>query len=133
MELNDKYDTLKKLLDNSYSPYSHFRVSALIETDKKELIGGVNIENISYGASICAERVAITSALAKGYHKENLKALYIMCDTKELGMPCFVCRQVMSEHLEKNCPVVVFSNDGKKKIFTVGELCPYPFESEELK
>lgn len=132
MELNDKKEKLISLLSHSYSPYSHFRVAALLELKDGNLIEGVNVENISYGATICAERVAITSAIAKGYQKKDFKALYILCDSKEIGMPCFLCRQVMCEHFEKNMPVVLFSLE-ESKTFTVEELCPYPFESEELR
>ena len=62
-------EKLLRLLNNSYSPYSHFRVAAIVVTKDGQEFSGVNIENASYGATICAERVAITNAIANGVKK----------------------------------------------------------------
>ena len=89
-------EKLEKLLKNSYSPYSHFPVAAIaVMKDGKEFYG-VNVENASYGATICAERSAIVSAISKGYQKGDFKELYIMVDSDKVSTCCFLCRQVIT-------------------------------------
>ena len=125
-------EELKKLLENSYSPYSKFRVSSIVVTNDGNIFKGVNVENASFGATICAERNAITNAITSGYNKKDFTKLYIMSDAKEGSMPCFMCRQVINEFFDKDCEVILYSNDGEKEIYTVRELCPYPFGSSDL-
>ena len=126
-------EKLIKLLDNSYSPYSKFRVSAICVMKDGREFSGVNVENASYGATICAERSAITSAISNGYKKSDFKELYVMCDNEKLGMPCFSCRQVMVELMDKKTKIVVINPKGENKEFTLEELCPYPFSEDDLK
>ena len=94
-------ESLKRLLRNSYSPYSNFKVSAICLMKDGKTFGGVNVENASYGATICAERVAITSAIANGYTKGDFSKLYVMCDTSKIASSCFMCRQVINEFFEQ--------------------------------
>ena len=68
---------LLELLENSYSPYSKFRVSSIVVTKDDKCYSGVNIENASYGATICAERVAILKAVSNGHRKGDLKKIYV--------------------------------------------------------
>lgn len=133
--MNEK---LKRLLKNSYSPYSNFRVSSIVVMKDGTEFGGVNVENASYGATICAERNAIIQAIAHGYGKGDFEKIYVMCDDqddddKELGMCCMLCRQVIQEFFEKNKEVIAMSLDGNIEKHTVEELCPYPFDEEDLK
>ena len=126
-------EKLIKLLENSYSPYSKFRVSAIVVTkDKKEFVG-VNVENAAYGSSICAERSAILQAISQGYKKGELESLYVMCDNKKIGMPCFACRQVISELFSEDAIITCMNPDGDVLKLQVKDLCPYPFGSEDLK
>ncbi len=126
-------DKLVELLNNSYSPYSHFRVAAIAVMKDGAEFKGVNVENASYGASICAERSAILSAISNGYKRYDFDKLYVMCDNDKIGMPCFVCRMTISELFEKNCEIICMNPSGESKIHTVSELCPYPFSDEDLK
>jgi len=126
-------EKLIKLLNNSYSPYSKFRVAAILVCNDGVEFSGVNVENASYGATICAERSAILSAVSKGYRKGDFKELYVMCDNLKIGMPCNICRQVFLEFFEKNMPVICMNPEGDMVTKTVSELCPYPFDSEDLK
>jgi cytidine deaminase len=126
-------DKLIKLLDNSYSPYSKFRVGAIVVMKDGCEFNGVNVENASYGASICAERSAILSAISNGYKKGDFKELHIMCDSQKIGMPCFNCRMVISELFDLDCNILAYNNLGDVEIHTVKELCPYPFSEENLK
>ena len=90
-------EELIKLLDKSYAPYSKFHVGAIVEAKDGKYIPGVNVENASYGATICAERNAITTAVTMGYKKGDFKNIYIMVSGEKLSMPCFMCRQVIVE------------------------------------
>lgn len=126
-------DKLVKLLDNSYSPYSHFRVAAILVCKDGKEFNGVNVENAAYGSSICAERSAILSAVSNGYKKGDFKELYVMCDNEKIGTPCFACRQVFVELFDKDMEVTCMNPEGEYIIKTVSELAPFPFDSEDLK
>lgn len=126
-------EKLVSLLENSYSPYSHFRVAAIAVMKDGREFHGVNVENASYGATICAERSAILSAISAGYKKGDFKELYVMCDNEKIGMPCFVCRMVISEFFNKSDNIICMNPNGEEEIHTVEELCPYPFSDEDLK
>ena len=123
---------LEKLLNNAYAPYSKFLVSCvLITKDNKEFFG-VNVENASYSSGICAERSAIVSAISSGYKKEDFKELHVMVSSGNISMPCFACRQVICEFFKKEAKVYCYSTTGEVIVHTVEELCPYPFESDDL-
>ena len=126
-------DKLLELHKNSYAPYSNFYVSAIIVAKDGVEFSGVNVENASYGASICAERSAIVSAISAGYKKGDFTELNVMVSSGEIGMPCFVCRQVISEFFDKDAIVRCFATTGEYKEYTVEEICPYPFGSDDLK
>jgi cytidine deaminase len=127
-------EKLLELGKYSYSPYSKFRVASIaVMKDGKEF-KGVNVENASYGACVCAERIAIFSAITQGYKKGDFKELHIMClDSKQISTSCFACRQVISELFDKTAKVICYNNNGETKEFTVKELCPYPFDEDDLK
>ena len=125
-------DKLIKLLDNSYSPYSNYKVSSIVVMNDGTEFGGVNVENASYGATLCAERTAIFSAIAAGYKRYDFKEIYVMNGTHKIGSSCFICRQVMSEMFKKNCKVVFMNIDGDEEEYTIEDICPYPFDDDNL-
>ena len=127
-------EKLLKLAENSYSPYSHFRVATiLIMKDGKEFVG-VNVENAAYGSGICSERSAILAAISNGYKKGDFKEMHCMCaDSDRVSTSCFACRQVMSELFDKDVKCYFYCKTGEYKVYTVSELCPYPFDEEDLK
>ncbi len=112
----------KKVLGNSYAPYSNFRVCAVLLTEEGEIFTGVNIENSSFGLTICAERVAIFKAVSEGY--KNLKAILIYTD-KNPCYPCGACLQVMSE-FNKDMEIFIVEDEKiiKRKL---KDLYPFPF------
>ena len=127
-------EKLLKLAENSYSPYSNYRVATIVVMkDGKEFVG-VNVENAAYGSSICSERSAILNAISNGYTKGDFKELHCMCaDSNKISTSCFGCRQVICELFDKDALLYFYSNNGDVKSFTVSELCPYPFNEEDLK
>ena len=124
---------LKELLNSSYSSYSHFRVASIVVMKDGREFRGVNVENASYGATICAERSAIVSAISAGYKKHDFETLYVMCDNEKIGFSCMLCRQVISEFFEPDKKVIAMNPNGEEISLTVKELCPYPFSDEDLK
>ncbi len=127
-------EELLELGKNSYSPYSQFRVAAIVVMKDGNKFRGVNVENASYGATICAERSGILSAVSAGYKKGDFKELHIMClDSNKISTPCFMCRQVISELFDKDAIVTCYNNNGESKEYKVSELCPYPFAEDDLK
>ena len=125
-------DKLLELHKNSYARYSNYQVSAIVVMNDGKEFCGVNVENASYGVCNCAERSAIYSAISNGYKRYDFEKLYVMCDTDKLGTPCFICRQVISEMFESEKQVICITNRGEERVFTVSELCPYPFNDESL-
>lgn len=126
-------DKLLSLLNNSYSPYSKFRVACIAIMNDGCEYTGVNVENASYGATICAERVAITKAVSEGYKKNDFKELHVMCDSNKISSCCFICRQVITEFFNSDSRIILYNNLGETKELTVKELCPLPFDEEDLK
>ena len=125
-------EKLKKLLENSYSPYSKFPVSAVVVMKDGKEIYGVNVENASYGATICAERNVFTTAIAYGYKPKDFEKLYIM--TKgDISTPCFICRQFITEFFDEDKEIICMNEQGQEKIYTVKDLCPHPFNEGDLK
>ncbi len=125
-------DKLLSLLNNSYSPYSHFRVSAICVMKDGVEFSGVNVENASYGATICAERTAILSSIAAGYKKGDFDKLYVMVDSDKISSCCFMCRQVITEFFDKESDIILMNRLGEEKILKVSELCPMPFDEGDL-
>ena len=123
---------LIELLDKAYAPYSNFRVSCIVVTRDDKCYSGVNIENASYGATICAERVAISKAVSNGHLKGDFKAIYVMVDSDKISSCCFLCRQVMLEFFDMDASVILMNKYGEEKVLKVSDLCPYPFSSGDL-
>ncbi|NSW91798.1 MAG: cytidine deaminase [Firmicutes bacterium] len=111
----------------AYVPYSKFRVGAAVLTENDNIYTGVNIENASYGATICAERTAIIKAVSNGEVK--IKALAVSSDGEEIIFPCGICRQVLLEFGDCNTIIICSRNNGEFEVYTLGELLPYAFKS----
>ncbi|MDO4500894.1 MAG: cytidine deaminase [Erysipelotrichaceae bacterium] len=118
-------------MKNAYAPYSHYYVGAAVLTKDGEYTPGANIENASYGATNCGERTAIFAAYAKGYRKDDIEALAIVTSGDRIGTPCGICRQVLSELLNKDTPIIL-SNGKDEMITNIEELLPYSFGEEDL-
>ncbi|WP_033160252.1 cytidine deaminase [Mycoplasmoides alvi] len=125
------FEKLLELLKNAYVPYSRFRVSCLIMSDGG-WFAGVNIENCAYSPSICAERSAVSSMVTAGF--KNICQVYLLTNTlnKEVGTPCGVCRQVLSEFAKPNVPVIAYNLKGEKKVYKIGELLPFSFNVDSM-
>ena len=87
----------RQLLSKAYAPYSHFPVGAVLLMDDGQIIEGVNVENVSFGATNCAERTAIFTAVTQGYGPKSIQAIAVAGDTEDFLPPCCICRQVLVE------------------------------------
>ena len=113
-----------KAMKRAYAPYSQFKVGAALLTKSGKVFEGFNIENSSYGLSICAERVAIFSAVVAG--EKDFEKIAIVADTDKLVSPCGACRQVMSEFGDFQ---VIMTNTSRQLIVrSVSELLPFAFK-----
>lgn len=125
-------DKLKDIIGNSYSPYSGYPVAAFVITKDGREFSGVNVENASYGACICAERTALVKAVSEGARPGDFRSLHLMVGSGKIGMPCFMCRQMITEFFDPECDVVCWSTSGDKREYKVSEICPEPFSKEDL-
>jgi len=120
----------KQARENSYAPYSEFRVGAAIEMEDGEIYTGCNVESASYGLTVCAERVAIWKAISEGKHK--VRNIAVVADTKELTPPCGVCRQIIWE-FGGNVPVTLANLNGGRETIDMKDLLPRAFDTKFLK
>lgn len=114
-------------------PYSNYHVGAALLLEDGRIISGFNIESPAFTPTICAERSTLFSALTQyDYKKGTAKAIAIYASDKKPASPCGVCRQVMSDLLEKDTPVLLFGENGVENSSTVGELLPLSFSEDSL-
>lgn len=119
-------------LKYSYSPYSQFPVGCALLTEDEQVFTGVNIENVSFGATNCAERSAIFSAVSQGYRPGFIKAIAVAGETEAFLPPCSICRQVLVEFCDSETPVYLTRQDGEILTTTIRELVPYAFETMDM-
>ncbi len=118
----------KEASKNSYSPYSKFPVGACLLASSGKTYIGTNVENASYGATICAERSAIVNAVVNG--EREIDAIAIYGQKMKMCAPCGPCRQVIAEFKSKSkgTKVILEGEDGTLKTFDIDELLPLGFE-----
>lgn len=116
--------------DRAIADYSHFRVGAALEADDGEVVTGCNIENASYGLTICAERVAMFKALSEGRRK--FRRIVVVADTKSPTPPCGACRQILWE-FGGDLEVVLANLHGVTATHQMRDLLPHPFDGQLLR
>jgi cytidine deaminase len=117
----------------SYSPYSRFPVGAALLAEGGKVYVGCNVENASYGLTLCAERVAVLKAVSEG--KRKFRALAVAGGRNRAVRPCGACLQVLSEFCGPDFPIILSSLDkpGKTVAVTLGDLLPQAFMKEEVR
>lgn len=116
-------------LKNSYAPYSNFHVSAVLVTANDKVYTGVNIENVSFGNTMCAERVALFEAVKLG--ERDLKEIYITCDSDTtFPWPCGSCLQALSEFNDGSMTVFISNKTGKIIEHKLSSLLPKAFNGD---
>jgi cytidine deaminase len=120
----------KLAAENAYAPYSHFPVGAALLTADGNVLTGVNVENVSYGLTLCAERCALVKAVSEGCRK--FQAIAVWATQRSYGSvtPCGACRQVLAEFLSPDAVIVMSDAEtGALKMLTMAALLPEAFGS----
>ena len=115
--------------ENAHAAYSNFRVGAALRATSGRIFGGCNVENATYGLTVCAERVAIFKAISEG--ERGFDAIAVITDTDALTPPCGACRQLIWEFCG-DIPVILANLKEKIEIISMRELFPKPFDSSSL-
>jgi cytidine deaminase len=115
--------------ENSYSPYSRFRVGAALLLTNGQVVTGTNVENLSYGLTICAERSAVVRAIAEFGPQVRIAAIAVANLNGGACSPCGACRQVIAEFADADAPVLFPVAEGIKTT-TVAQILPFGFEAD---
>ena len=119
-----------KTRENAYVPFSKFKVGAAVLTKSGDIFTGCNVENSSFGLTVCAERVAMFTAAAAGVRPGEITMLLVVADTEDVTSPCGACRQVMAEF---EIPAIVMANvHGDMRVVKLEELLPFSFKAEDF-
>ncbi|WP_424632451.1 cytidine deaminase [Borreliella lusitaniae] len=134
-DIDKAFYMAEKARNNSYSPYSKFKVGACIKTQTNDFFIGTNVENASFGATCCAERSAILNMIAKiGVQTID----FLLLNTSPESIPCAICLQVMTEFFDQDTKIIITEpnsfnkNKTPIKIYTLKDLLKAPFDKKEL-
>ena len=124
IDMNELFRMAKTAAKSAYAPYSNFRVGAALLGANGKIYTGCNVENRSFGLTICAERTAVTKAVSEGCR--SFKALAVSTPDSDIPVgPCGACRQVLSEFMPSIAPVRFGGKSAERVNSTIGELIPY--------
>ena len=121
--LDNLIDAARRARGCSYSPYSRFAVGAALQVSSGQIFTGTNVENISFGLTLCAERAAVAAAIAAG--ESDFRLLALLADSAEPVVPCGACRQVLAE-FNPSLRIVSVTVSGKQKEESLQDLLPAP-------
>lgn len=122
----------RKIKERAYVPYSKFPVGVALLLNDGTVINGVNVENVSLGATNCAERTAIFTAITKGYKKGDFQAIAVAGNTDDFLPPCSICRQVMAEFCSPDMPVYLTNSKNEILELKLKDLLPYAFTDLDM-
>lgn len=140
--MNKSSANLKKLSEaaqlgqkQAYSPYSEYKIGAALQFSDGKIYSGCNIENASYGATVCAERVALWKAISeRGWNKkQKIDTVYVLSSAQEAWPPCGLCLQVLSEFAHEKTKILIQGQKGQSKTFLFKDLFPKAFYPSYLK
>lgn len=115
--------------NRAYAPYSDFAVGAALLLDDGSIVHGCNVENATFGATVCAERTAVGTAVALG--KRHFLAIAVVTPADSCVAPCGICRQVLAEFSE-TLPILLTNNAGEREFVTIDELLPHRFRKSDF-
>ena len=125
--LEDLLKQAREAALHSYSPYSGFRVGAALRLSNGEVVTGTNVENVSYGLTICAERAALVTAVSRFGPEIRVEAVAVVNLNDAASPPCGACRQMLSEFVLPEAPVTFPAADGQRTM-TFSEILPLAFD-----
>ncbi|MBA2354655.1 MAG: cytidine deaminase [Luteitalea sp.] len=117
---------------HAFAPFSGFQVGAAVRLRDGRIITGCNVENATYGLTLCAERVAVFKAVSEGARPGDFEALAVAADTTEATPPCGACRQIVWEFC-RDVPVLLASLDEVTVVTRMADLLPLPFDARLLR
>ncbi len=124
------HDIADEVKQRAHAPYSDFQVGAALLLEDGTVVSGVNVENATFGATVCAERTAVGNAVTKG--RMDFKALAVVTKADFPVAPCGICRQVLAEFCE-DLPILMASHEGEVEYVMLDELLPHRFGSTDFK
>jgi cytidine deaminase len=122
-------EAAREVRKRAHAPYSNFKVGAAIEDENGRVFTGCNVENASYGLSVCAERAAVLKAISEGAGK--LKRIAVVADTETLTPPCGACRQILWEFC-RDAELTMANLSDKQETVSVEQIFPRPFDASFL-
>ena len=129
MNWDPMIEAARRAYENAYAPYSGFRVGAAVRSNDSSIFSGCNVENRSFGATICAERIAVGHAVTSG--AGDLDAVVVVTSSEPPAPPCGMCLQVLVEFGKPDLPILVLSTQGARHEYRLQDLHPHPFELPE--
>ena len=120
----------KEAYGKAYAPYSNFHVGAAALTMDGNIVQGCNVENASYGLTVCAERNCIGHAVING--EQSFQMIVIYTEQDKLTPPCGACRQVIAEFFEQSAPVIAINHKDEQQVWSVQQLLPDAFTPKDL-
>lgn len=129
--LKSLFAEAKKSRKRAHAPYSKHQIGAALLLKDGSIVGGCNVENASYGGTVCAERVAVWKAVSEGL-KMPIQAVCVVSDQKDPWPPCGFCRQVLSEFAGPQTLIHLANLKGIQRSLTLGELFPEAFSASHL-
>ena len=122
-------DAARAARQHAHAPFSHFKVGAALETEDGQILTGCNVENATYGLTVCAERVAVWKAISEGHRR--FRRVAVVADTRAPTPPCGACRQILWE-FGGDLEVVLGNLDEEKARHWLRDLLPLPFDARLL-
>lgn len=124
------YAAAQQAYQNAYAPYSQFQVGAAALTVDGQIVSGCNVENASYGLTVCAERNCIANAVVNGV--QQFQSILIYTEENKLTPPCGVCRQVIAEFFSADAKVIAMNHNRDFKVWNINQLLPDAFLPSDL-
>jgi len=126
MDWSPLIDAAEAVRRNAYAPFSEFKVGAAVQTQSGRIFSGCNVENRSFGATICAERFAVGSAIAAG--DTRIEGVVVVTDTSPPSPPCGLCLQVLAEFGDAKLPILLLNLKGERLESQLADFLPHPFQ-----
>lgn len=128
-EHGELIEAAREARERAYAPFSHFAVGAALRTRAGRIFAGCNVENASYGLTVCAERVAVFKAVSEG--EREFESIAVVTDADKLTPPCGACRQILWEFCG-DATVVLANLKGQVEVYRMKDLLPLPFDAHSL-
>jgi cytidine deaminase len=128
--MNELIEAATRVRAHAHAPYSRYQVGAAVRGGSGRIYAGANVENASYGLSLCAERSAVAAAVAAG--ETRIVAAAVVTSTSPPAAPCGACRQVLAEFADDALPLALANDAGERADTTLGALLPHAFRRGDL-